>query len=189
MSRDIHASVITELSATAVKFIQMVDLQFDSGSLAFNSSLRSYSYDTKTFLGAGNLGSVSPVQEGVGLSPASCNITLSAVNTALLNAILAEEYLNRRALIYVAFLDANDAIIATPFILFDGLMDSVGISYGQSATITIGCKNRLATWDRDKVRLLTDQQQKMAYPADKGFEFVNTIASQEIIWPAATWRG
>jgi hypothetical protein len=189
MSRDIHATVVTELSEPAVKYITMVDLRFDDGSLCFNSSLRSYSYDSKTFLGAGNLGSVSTVQESTQLSPATCDITLSGVNTAALSAILGQEFINRRVLIYTAFLDDADAIVATPFIYFDGLMDSVSVSYGRSPTISIGCRDRLSAWDRDKQRLLTDAEQKSRHPTDKGLEFVNPIADREIIWPAASWGG
>ena len=189
MARDIHATVVAELNEPAVKYIVMVDLRFDSGSLCFNSSLRSYSYDGKTFLGAGNLGTVSAVQEGTELSPSTCDITLSGVNTAALSAILGEEYINRRVLIYVAFLDDDDAIIETPFILFDGLMDSVSVSYGRSSAIRIGVRDRLSTWSRDKQRLLTDAEQKSRHPTDKGLEFVNPIADREIVWPASTWGG
>jgi len=189
MSRDIHATVVTELSEPAVKYIVMVDLQFDDGSLCFNSSLRSYSYDSKTFLGAGNLGSVSPIREGAQLSPATCDITLSGVNTAALSTILGQEFISRRVLVYIAFLDVDDEIIETPFIFFDGLMNSVSVVYGRTAVISIGCRDRLSAWDRDKQRLLTDAEQKSRHPTDKGLEFVNPIADREIIWPAASWGG
>lgn len=189
MSRELHSSVRLELSAAHIKYMFMVDLQLDSGSIAFNGSLSNYDYDEKIFVGAGNLGSVSSVTEDNNLDPSSCSITLSAVNQALLSAFLDEEILNRKAIVYVALLDESNQIIGEPFVYFDGLMEPPKITYGNSATILIDIKDRLAIWNRDKTQHLTNEEQIKQHPSDKGLEFVNAIASKEIVWPASTWRG
>jgi hypothetical protein len=187
--RDIEALALAELSEDNLRYIYLVDLQFDSGSLAFNSTLSVYTWNSTTFLGAGNLGSVSNLSESSTLDPSSCSVSLSGINDALLSAILAEEYLNRPAIIYIAMLDSVNQIIGTPFILFDALMDGIAVEYGKKSTITVSCKDRLSAWDRRKVRLWTDAEQKAKYPLDKGFEHLNFIADKEIIWPDKGWNG
>lgn len=187
MSRTIHADTLAALSDPTVKFMYMVELRFDSGTLAFNGSLRSHTYNSTTFIGLGNLGSVGKVQESTQLNPASIGIRLSGVNQTLLAAILAENYLNRRGLVYVAVLDADDEIIGDPILHFDGLLSSLDVSYGKTSSISVTLNDRLALWNRPKVRRYTKHDQAAAYPSDKGFDFVESIANKEIVWPAAKW--
>lgn len=187
MSRTLHADVITALAQPTVRYMYMVDLQLDSDHLAFNSTLATHTYGAVDFIGAGNLGSVGEISESPGLDPGGCDVTLSGINTALLAVILGEEYLNRRGIIYIALLDDDNQIIGDPFIYFDGLIDSLSVNYSTTAAVTVSLKDRLVTWNREKVELWTHEEQQAQHPGDKGLEFVNAIAEREIIWPAATW--
>ena len=187
MSRQIDAAALAELDSRNIRWIHLVDLQLDGGSITYNSSLEAYAYDSKTFLGAGNLGSVGAIEEGSELDPRECSLTLSAVNQSLLATILSENYVNRRAIIYVAILDEANQVIGNPFIYFDGLISGLSITYGKSATILVSLKDRLALWNKAKVQRYTHQEQVAKYPGDMGFEFVNQIADKEIVWPTAEY--
>ncbi len=187
MSRTIHADTLAALSDPTVRFMYMVEIQMDSGTIAFNGALKNYVVDSKTFVGLGNLGRVGAVQESTQLDPASISISLSGVNQTLVAAILGENYLNRRGLVYIAILDESDNIIGDPILHFDGLIASLDITYGRTSSISLTLNDRLVLWNRPKVRRYTKQDQQVSYPSDKGFDFVESIANKEVIWPAAKW--
>lgn len=185
MGRIIDPAALAELSAKNLRYMYMVDFQFDSGSIAFNTSLDQYTFDSKVFIGAGNLGQIGDVEETSNLDPANCTVTLSGVNQVILAALLAENYVNRRGIVYIALLDTSNAIVGAPFIYFDGLVSSLSITYGKIAQINITLKDRLSLWARPKIRRYTNQEQIKDFPTDKGFEFVESIADKEVIWPTA----
>ncbi len=187
MPRILHADVLAALSASNVGYMFMVDLHLDSDHLAFNSTLATRTHNSVTYVGAGNLGSVGEVTEGSDLNPGGCEISLSGINTALMSVILGEEYLNRPGKVYAALLDESNQIIGDPFIYFDGLIDSLSVTYSKTATITVSLKDRLVAWNRAKVKLWTHEEQQAQYPGDLGLEFVNAIADRDITWPAKKW--
>lgn len=187
--RNIHPDVQALLDQKNVRFIFLVDIQLDIGSLAFNTSLASYNFNSKTYLGASTLGEISPIQEGSSLDPSTCTITMNALNSALLSTFLSEEYVNRDVIIHVAFLDDSNQIVGDPFIYFWGQISSLTVNYGKRASINIDLKDKLALWDRHKIKRLTHQEQQSIFAGDLGFEYAAQIADKEIIWPAAEYRG
>jgi len=187
MSRSIDAATITALEQGVVKWLVLVKIEFDGGTIAFNSSLGDVDYGGDTYIGFGTLGSVSRIEESGELNPQKYNITLSGVNPAVLTAVLNEDYLNRTAICYIAALDDDNAIIGTPINYFDAKVDSVSANFGKTANISIIARDKLADWNRATIERYTDQDQQARYPGDKGFEFVTEIANKEIIWPAKAW--
>lgn len=187
MSRSIDAATIAALESAVVKWLILVKIEFDGGTIAFNSTLGDVNYNGTNYIGFGTLGSVSQLEEDGQLNPQKFNISLSGINPSVLAAVLTEDYLNRPAICHIAALDDNNAIIGTPIIYFDAKVDSVSASYGKTASISIIARDKLADWNRPKVERYTDQDQQARYPGDKGFEFITSIADKEIIWPAKAW--
>ena len=187
MSRSIDAATITALEQGVVRWLVLVKIEFDGGTIAFNSTLGDFDYDGQTYTGFGALGSVSRLEEGSELDPQSFTISLSGINPAVLSAVLNEDYLNRPAICHIAPLDDDNQIIGTPILYFDAKVDSVSASFGNTASISITARDKLADWNRPRIERYTDQDQQARYPGDKGFEFVTSIASKEIIWPARAW--
>lgn len=187
MSRTINASTLTALNADNLRYIYMVDIQLDGGDLSFNTSLANFTYDSKVFVGRGNLGQVSSIKESSNLDPDKCLITLSGIDTVLLAALLAENYVNRPAYVYIALLDESNQIIGEPFMHFPGVVGALAVSYGSEAVINIELNDSLVLWARAKIKRYTNQQQQSKYPGDKGLEFVEQITDKEIIWPTAEY--
>jgi hypothetical protein len=55
------------------------------------------------------------------------------------------------------------------------------------ASVTVRLENRLADWERPRLRRYTDEDQQRAHPGDKGFEFVTSTVDKDIVWPASNW--
>jgi hypothetical protein len=187
MSRTINASTLAALNADNLRYIYLVDIQLDGGDLSFNTSLTNYTYNSKSFIGTGNLGQVGSIKESSNLDPDRCQITLSGIDTVLLAAILAENYVNRPAFVYIALLDDSNQIIGEPFVHFPGVVGALAVSYGSTAVINIELNDSLVLWARPKIKRYTNQQQQSKHPGDKGLEFVEQIADKDVIWPTAEY--
>lgn len=185
--RDIDNPNAVALDGETIRYIFLVDLQLDNSPIAFNSAPRSIAWNSKTFVGAGNLGSVGNISESTDLDPASCSVTLSGVNETLLSALLSENYVNRPGIIHAVMINANDQFIGAPFEWFSGVIDDLRITKGNRSRIDVRLIDELALWTRPKVMRYTHQAQQAKHPGDKGFEFVESIATREIIWPTAAY--
>jgi hypothetical protein len=76
-----------------------------------------------------------------------------------------------------------ERIIADPFKCFEGRFDVPDIvDEGARATISARYESRLIDLDRVRARRYTDEDQKLDYPTDKGFEYVPSLQDAQIPW-------
>lgn len=183
MSRALSSAMQAVATAEVVKPLLFVEADFDSGDLNLWSGIGSLTYGGKTYVGAGNLLSISSIQENVELRANGAQVTLSGIGTPLLDKAKNEDYQGRELVIKLGALDATDNIIASPIIVFSGFMDTMTIvDGGDTATITVSVENRLIEFERTRVRRYTDNDQRIDYPNDDGFEYVAEIQEKNIVW-------
>lgn len=187
MSRGIPAGMKTAMIAARVpKMIGMVRLDFDSGSLCWNSSFNNITYGGKVYIGSGNLGSISQTSESAGVKSSGLTVGVTGVVPAVVAALLSEPYLNRPAYVYLAVLDDTEAFNALKVsLLFQGKIDSISGTQGKVPSFSIDLRSRLADWERIRDLKYTDADQQTLYPGDKGFEFIPHLQSKKITWPKA----
>ena len=58
----------------------------------------------------------------------------------------------------------------------------MNIEAGETATISISVESRLVDWERPRVHRYTNADQQIAYPGDKGLEFVAQMVEKELVW-------
>ncbi len=185
--RGLHPDTITALEQGHVRWLVLTKVEFDSETLAFNSSFAEFTWNGTTFIGLGNLGNVSNTAENTKLDPADYAITITGVDNTVLVAALDQDYLNRPATCWVAALDDNMQIIGEPILYFKGLVDSIDGTYGNEASVVISVTDRMAEWSRARISRYTNQEQQAKYPGDKGFEYVSEISTKKVTWPAKEW--
>jgi hypothetical protein len=61
-------------------------------------------------------------------------------------------------------------------------MDTCDLEIGETATITLTIQNRLADWERPRLRRYTDEDQQSVYDGDLGLQFVAQMAEKTIYW-------
>jgi hypothetical protein len=80
-------------------------------------------------------------------------------------------------------LTGADRLVADPFLAFEGRFDVPEIlDEGETAVITASGESRLIDLDRVRARRYTDEDQKLDFPNDLGFEYVPKIQDKEIFW-------
>lgn len=187
MSRGLTSGLSTAVTARVVKPILLLALSFDTGVVRMWSGIGSIVWAGDTYLGAGNFGRVQPFKEVVDGSAQGTAFTLNGIPSALLASALTENYQGRSAKLWLAALDSSNAIIADPYLIFGGRMDTMTISDdGSTGSITLTAENRLIDLNRSRERRYTDQDQKIEYPTDRGLEYVVSLQDKQVVWGSGT---
>lgn len=187
MSRTLSTEMQAVATAELVRPIYLIDMEFSSGSIYLWSGLGDLTYNSNTYLGAGDLLSIGSIQETAELTANGATVTLGGIKQSLLSLARDEPYQGRPLIIRLGAFDENGDLIASPVILFSGFMDVMTIAdSGDTSTITVTVENKLIAFQRTAVRRYTAEDQKIEHPTDKGFEFVAKIQEKEIIWGRAS---
>lgn len=183
MSRTLSTAMQAVATAEVVRPIYLVDLEFASGSIYLWSGLGDLSFNSNTYIGAGDLLTIGAVQESTELTATGAQITLGGIKQSLLTLARDEPYQGRPLTIRLGAFNENGDLVASPVILFSGFMDVMTINdSGETSTITVSAENKLIIFQKTAVRRYTAEDQKIEHPTDKGFEFVAKIQEKEIVW-------
>lgn len=187
MSRDLAAANLTAVNAEIVYPIYAVALDFVSGVARWNGSLRDLVISGNTFTGLGALGNISVIEEGAETRAYGITVGITGIPRDAVALALTQEYQGRPATVWAIQTDEGGTIIGTPQIVFRGRMDQLTIQLGDMASVTARLENRLADWDRPRVRRYTQEDQQRTFRTDLGFQYLTATVDADIVWPASNW--
>ncbi|MGD9538558.1 MAG: hypothetical protein AB7P52_11580 [Alphaproteobacteria bacterium] len=182
MTRSLTEAAEAASLAAHLRPVLLVALDLASGPVRFSTADRTLSFAGEDYLAVGDLGRIAPFGEPTDLSVEGVAIELSGIPPSYIDVAMAENVQGRRARLWLGFLDEGYALIDEPVLIFRGRMDTMDIRLGETATVVATVENRLADWDRPRVRRYTHADQIARFPADKGLEFVSQAAEREILW-------
>lgn len=199
MVRTIHSSAKTIVQSDQVSAVMMAHLDFGSdGNVYVNSSGQNITFSGNSYLGVGGMGGISGVQESTELASYAVNLQLSGIASTNLSLALNSNYQNKLAIIYMAIVNDDDAIVGSPIIMFQGRMDAMNIEMGETATISVRVVSRLSDWERNRGGRYTNEDQQEKHPevvdgsgsvttnVDKGLEMVAQATEKVIYWGRRT---
>jgi hypothetical protein len=197
----------TAVAAAVIRPVNMVKLEFVSGTIYYTDADRDIVFGGDTYLGTGVLAGFSSVEEGVELQTYTITLSLSGVPSSVISLALNEDFQNRNCTMYTGFLGEGDTIdtvsdwdtiadfdsaggkdyylIADPIEIFKGRINQMNIESGATSTVSLTVESRLVDWERPRVRRYNNADQQIEYSSDKGFEFVPQMVDKEIVWGRA----
>lgn len=179
MSRDITAAVSTAIEAAEIAPFFAVDLALDDTPLYLWTGYGDLTIGAKTYLGAGQLLTISTVEETTEMQATGASLTLSGIPSSFLAAALTQPYQGRECRIYFGVTGSPSDYVE----VFAGELDQMNIMEGgDAATIQVTAENVLVRLERPVVRRFTHEDQKSRYPSDLGLEFVAGLQDREIFW-------
>lgn len=186
MTRTLTPTVASAVVQEQVARTVAVELDFPSGISRWNASPATITIGGNPFLGVGLLGGISVTEESAELRAYGLTLTLSGIPRDVVSLALLQGYQNRRGTVWEVPLNPDTlAVLASPVVIFRGRMDTLDVQLGETATVQVTLENRLADWERPRIRRYTDEDQQQAYPGDTGFRFVPATTEKEIVWPSA----
>ena len=182
MSRDLQSSITTALDGEVVQPYMAVDLAFDGGNLRLWTGVGDLTISSNTYTGAGNLLSISNIEETAEIAAKGATLVLSGIPSSILSDALTEAYQGRLCTIYFGIVGGDSSEV------FQGFMDQMIIDEGpETCTVTLTVENRLVDLERPRVLRFTDQSQQarlsgLGVTTDKGLQFVDSLQNKVVAW-------
>jgi len=184
MSRGFPTAVANAFSANHVVLVTFAKLEFPSGTIYVHNSIGTYNWGGQDWLGVGDFGEISSIEEGADVSPYKITLTLSGLDATISGAALTEDYYMHPVTVYLGALDADDALIADPTIVFEGAMDQMNLTLGAQGgdAIQLTAESELARFEKSSNLKYTHSQQQSDHSGDRLFEFMASIEGAKIRW-------
>jgi len=180
-TRDITTVVENALDDDVVYPFFAIELIFDSGPLRLWTGVGEATIDGDTYVGTGNLLSISSIEETTELAVRGATITLSGVPSEVISLALQSAYQGRVCNIYFGMVDGNTYSNLTQ--IFSGYMDEMNIEEApETSAIELKVENKLIDLERSRTRRYTSAYQKSVYPGDLGLDFVESLQDKKVVW-------
>lgn len=180
--RDIDSSMVTALTQKNADVALLAQMDFDSGTLYMWTGYGDLSWDSKTFIGGGNMVGISVIEETQDLQAKGLELSLNGVSTDIVALELTQKTRGRPFKMWLAIV-VDNAVVGVPYRIFTGMMDVLMMrDGGTTSTLVLTVENSNILGRRSKIRRYTEEDQKKYYPNDTGFDRVPQLQDKEVVW-------
>lgn len=174
MSRTLTPALLAKLQAQARTIVHLLQVELDSATYYLTDAYRDLTYDGHTYTRLGHFLGFDGIEESSRLEVQDCAISLSLVDRGWASLLLGESYINRQVKIYLAALDASNALVADPVLMLHGYIDEPTIQDDPETGMSVAAikvVNHLADIERRAGRFTDDGTQQFWFPGDRFFEY------------------
>ena len=188
MTRSLTTAVKNELATDAISPVHLITIGFGtpvnitdcSFPLTSSVSGSSVTYSSSDFI----LG-ISNFTEETDITKTSINLTLSGADQTFISTCLNENVVNDSVDIFRGFLNDSNALIADPFLLYSGQIDTFAINENKNeSTVAIQIVSHWADFDKTNGRKTNNTSQQRFFSTDVGMNFSSQTV-QDIKWGRA----
>lgn len=188
MTRSLTTATKNELATNNINPVHLITIGFStpvnitdcSFSLTSSVSGSSVTYTASDFI----LG-ISNFTEETDVTKTSLTISLSGADQTFISTVLNENLVNDSVQIFRGFLDSSNALIADPFLLYDGQVDSFSISESKNeSSVSLVVVSHWADFEKTSGRKTNNTSQQRFFSADVGMDFSSETV-QDIKWGRA----
>lgn len=184
---------LARLEAGAVGCVWLVELEFTSQTYRFTSFNVPLTIGGHEYQALGVLAGVSDITESQDTDTQTLTLTLSVPDQAVLSLVLGnvEGYRGRTARVSLLLLDEAFRPVGQPRERFRGEMEPVRVQRDQPTAQSTSVGGRIElpvsrvglsrARNADGLRL-TDEQQRLLYPGDRGLEYVRSLIERPALW-------
>jgi len=177
-----------KLASGHVPILYFVRLDFASGSRFYTNWGHNLDWDSHTWVGLGNVVSVSSVGESEQLQSPSLDLGLSVSNPSILALALGQvsDYRRRPVRVWWAVLDDELRRQDEPELLWAGYMDQVRVKTGngekEAGGVTLRCEQPGRDGRGPQSLRLNDAQHQARHPGDTGLSRIEALTGQPQLW-------
>lgn len=170
------------LSKAQIYPVLLANIDWPSGAVRVWTGYGNLSWNSLTWAGTGDLGTMSTIQESSDGRANGVTLTLNGIKLVTLVDALAVDVQGRSTKVYFGLMTSTGTWEVEPYCIFDGFIDFPKIEdSGDTSKICIQLEKEFID-ARAQCRRSTDQDQKIDYPTDRGFEYVAGLASKQVLW-------
>lgn len=184
------ATVAAMLAGQVVRFAVLLFADFKTEPVRYWLGHGDLSAGGYVWKGAGQVISMTGLEEAIGGIAPQATFTLSGVDPSLLNDALhaSDEVKDRDIVVYLQFFDENGQNLDQPYALYSGIMDVMSVRYSgpTSASISVTAERLFARRGAPFWGNLADRDQQRLFPGDRGLDRIAQIPSKVATWPIIT---
>lgn len=189
MPRTIPVAMEAELEKGVFFPAFFVELHFRTGPVNVWSGRGDITWNTKTWSGLGQLGSISTIEDAAQVIANGLTVSCSGIDNTMLGDVLSEVQLGLPAIIYFGCFTSSGVLIPDPIGAWVGLMDQPQIDIGgKTSTIQIALENKLADMNTPVDRRYTTEDQQLDQVGDRAFDFVVGLISGVVSWGRTNYQ-
>ena len=183
MARNLDSSMSAALSAGLIIPVLLCQLTFRSATRYIWTGVGNLVWDAQTYSGVGSLGKIGAIQEGVDVQADGTQVTLSGIDPTLLGECLTDIQVGAPAIFYFGLMANATTLIGSPYKLFAGTVDVPTVSPGaDTISISLTLESRMVDLSRPTLRRYTSADQRIQYPDDIGFAWVEQLNDIALNW-------
>jgi len=115
---------------------------------------------------------ISNFSEETDITKQSLDFTLSGADQTFISTVLNENVVNDAFTMYRGFLNDSNALIADPFLIYKGTIDTFGISESETASnVTLRIVSHWADFEKTNGRKTNNTSQQRFFSSDVGMNF------------------
>lgn len=181
--RDLTTAFINAINAGEVRVGMLCELDYPSTPLRAWTGIGNLDWDSKTWNGTGEFGTISAIQEKAGPTAGNVTLTVSGVPDSLRAIAMANTSSSRMARVWLAAFTEEESgswvVIDDPWKSFQGKTDIHKLGAGQ---ITVNVETSLARVRMSRVHRYTDQDQQRHFPGDTAGRYGASINKIPFYW-------
>jgi hypothetical protein len=109
-------------------------------------------------------------------------VVFTGADQTIISLLLNNDYMDKEAEVYKGFLDANQALISDPFLLFKGRIESFAIDEdANSSQVSVSIASHWSDFEKEKGRKTNTNSQQLFFSSDVGFDFASQSV-RDIKW-------
>ena len=188
MTRSLTTSIKNELATNNITPVHLITINFSTPVNITDSSFSltsSVSGSSVTYSASDFIMGMSNFTEETDITKTSLTISLSGADQTFISTVLNENVINDSVTIYRGFLDNTNNLIADPFLLYDGQIDSFSISESETnSTVSLAIVSHWADFEKTSGRKTNNNSQQRFFNSDVGMDFSSETV-QDIKWGRA----
>jgi hypothetical protein len=184
MTRGLTAAMVTAVKRDFADACHLISLAFSGGTIYYTTASNDITWDGHSWIAVGGNLAINPVTESKALGAQGVRVTLDGVDQTVIAALLAENYIGRTCQIYLLHFDTDGSIVADPYLLFEGLLNSSFEITQTEDTCSVSTRfvsplTRFTERRGIKATVISHQQH---FNGDTFWRHLKAIANREIFW-------
>lgn len=174
-----------QLNADTIQPVVLAEMNFADGFLRLFTGSGEIIYRNNTYLGIGNLGAVSSMEESTELIGGGITLSLNSLSQEILQYAQVAQFRGRPIALHIALVDDAQNIIGDIHNFYNGIMDTATIDE-RTMSVVVAADHRLIDLERINPIRLTDKTQKARFPGDRSLEQLIYLINNQLFWGRAS---
>ena len=188
MTRSLTTAVKNELATNDIRPVHLITIGFATPVNFTDCSFdltSSVSGSSVTYTASDFFMGISEFSEQTDITKASIKLTLSGADQTFISLVLNENVTNDEVTIFRGLLADDNTLIADPFLLYKGNIESFEIQEGEKdSTVGLSIVSHWADFEKKNGRKTNNVSQKRFFSTDVGMDFSSQTV-QDIKWGRA----